>query len=372
MDSVKFLIGVIILIKRNYVTYASTWDASIYDLTLANIPNYVTHVNLAFVKPDTHYQRGSFEFDEAVTGFEFIEGITTETTQNKFTRQQVRDLILNIALLKHQGTEVWISVGGWKYSQGDAWEDFNAMSIADLAIDIGATGVDIDWEPTNSICNKLAASEFSCTKDDEVIDIISTLHDEVESRRLNLGISIAGWSTGAYYVKDTPFEEGKVITGSPYGGTLYRLVKDHGEKIDFINIMAYDAGIHYDPREAFEAYRSIYDGPINIGIEIAPEGANDAVLKLHAEPDATFDADMLSGEVKDKSAYYNVETLVNYVKNKGKSRDGFMLWQLWKHRFHEPIENAATASSASQYICEHLSLSGDKQRIIPTLPKSTP
>lgn len=357
------------MINRNYVTYASTWDASIYDLTLDNIPDYVTHVNLSFVKPDTQYKRASFRFDEEITGLEFIEGQMTDDKKQTFTRQQVRDLILKIALLRHRGTEVWISVGGWAYSQNNEWKHFNAKCVADLAIDLGATGIDIDWEPTNSVCNKGSMNFFSCTKDAEIISIITKLHEEIISRGLSLGMSIAAWSTGAYYVHGTDFEEGKVIAGSPYGGTLYRLVKYHGEKLDFLNIMAYDGGKTYDPREGYESYRAIYDGPINLGLQIGPEGAGDAVLGLHAPDGTKFDANMLNGKVEDKSDYYNVETLVNYVKYKGKAWDGFMLWQLWKHRFHEPVENAATASSASQYICEHLPLEGNHRHHIPSLQK---
>lgn len=366
---VNLLNGVMILIKRNYVAYASTWDASIYDLVLENIPEYVTHVNLSFVKPDTKYKRASFKFEENVTGLEFVEGATTNDRQHTFSRQQIRDLILKIALLRHRGTEVWISVGGWAYSQHKEWKNFNPKSIADLAMDLGATGIDIDWEPTDSVCNKGTAAFFSCTKDAEIISIITKLHEEITSRGLSLGMSIAAWSTGAYYVHGTDFEEGKVISGSPYGGTLYRLVKNHGEKLDFINIMAYDGGRNYDPREGYESYRAIYDGPINLGLQIGPEGAGNAVLGLHAPDSTKYDADMLDGKIENKSAYYNVETLVNYVKYKGKARDGFMLWQLWKHRFHAPVENAATASSASQYICEHLPLLGDHKQGIPTLPR---
>lgn len=359
------------MIKRNYVTYVSTWEASIYDLTLENIPNYVTHVNLSFVRPDTPYERGSFAFDQEVVGFEFIEGVTTDEKQHTFTQQEMRDLILKIALLRNRGTEVWISVGGWSYSQNNEWADFHAKNVVDLAIDLGANGVDIDWEPTDSICNKEAAEHFSCTKDDEIIHIISSLHEEIKTRQLDLGISIAGWSTGAFYVKGTPFEEGKVIAGSPYGGTLYRLVKDHGEKIDFINIMSYDGGKTYDPREGYEAYRAIYDGPINIGLQTAPEGAGDAILKLHAADGITCDADMLDGIIQDKSAYYNVETFVDYIKKHGRSRDGFMLWQLWKHKFHEPLEKAASVNQVGTFLNEHLPLDGDSDHIVKPLPRRT-
>ncbi|MBA4493905.1 glycosyl hydrolase family 18 protein [Paenactinomyces guangxiensis] len=360
-------------ITRRYVAYASTWNTSLYDLTPGNIPNYITNVNLAFARPDTTYQKGSYEFDQAVAGFEFVEGATTSNGQKKLTPQQAQDLRNHIAALKARGTEVWVSVGGWAYSQGSQWSNFNAQRVVDLALDLGASGIDIDWESSGSSCNKLEASQFQCTKDGEIAGIITSLYNEIHSRGVNLKISIAGWSTGAYYVKGTPFEEGKVQWGSPFGGTMYRVVKDHGDKIDFINLMSYDAGDYYDPREGYESYRAIYNGPINMGMEIAPEGSGGAILEVEAPPGTVYDAEMLTGQNNIASRYYNVETMVNYIKNKGRSYDGFMIWQLWKQRVHQPAPaGAATENSAGQYVCRNLPLAGDCNQTIPNLPKLTP
>ncbi|WP_255298299.1 glycosyl hydrolase family 18 protein [Brevibacillus dissolubilis] len=358
---------------RKYITYASTWNTSIYDLKPENIPTYITNVNLAFARPDTAYQRGSYAFDQAVAGFEFVEGATTNNGQKKFTAQQAQDLRNNIATLKARGTETWVSVGGWAYSQGSQWASFNAPRVVDLALDLGAGGIDIDWESDGNSCNKLTAEQFSCSKDGEVAGIISSLYNEIKARGATLKISIAGWSTGAYYVKGTPFEEGKVQWGSPFGGVMYRVVKDHGSKIDFINLMSYDAGDYYDPREGYESYRAIYNGPINMGMEIAPEGAGGAVLEVNAPAGTVYDADMLTGQNNMATQYYNVETMVKYIKNKGRANDGFMLWQLWKQRVHQPAPaGAATENSAGQYVCNNLPLAGNCGQWIPSLPKLTP
>jgi chitinase len=355
---------------RRYVTYASTWNTSIYDLTPANVPSYITAVNLAFARPDTAYARGSFEFDQAVAGFEFFEGATTNTGQKKFTAQQKTDLRNNIAALRARGTQVWVSVGGWSYSQGDQWSRFSAPRVVDLALDLGASGVDIDWESSTSSCTKGTASAFRCTKDAEIIGIISSLRNEINARASGMQISIAGWSTGAYYVVGSPFEEGKVQWGSPFGGTLYRLVADHGSKINFINLMSYDAGDYYDPREGYESYRAIYAGPINMGMEIAPEGAGGAILEVNAPAGTVYDAEMMTGLNNVADRYYNVQTMVNYIKNKGRSNDGFMMWQLWKQRVHQPAPaGAATENSAGQYVCRNLPLTGDCNATIPNLPK---
>ena len=146
---------------RMYVAYASSWNTSIYDLTTVSIPNYITHLNLAFVRPDTTYIQGSYAFDQAVAGLEFVEGATTPNGQRKFTAQQSQDLRNNIAGLRARGTKAFLSVGGWSYSQGSQWSRFNAKNIVDLALDLAA-GVDIDWESSGATTG--TASQFSRTR----------------------------------------------------------------------------------------------------------------------------------------------------------------------------------------------------------------
>lgn len=61
-------------------------------------------------------------------------------------------------------------------------------------------------------------------------------------------------------------------------------LKEVGEYLDFINVMSYDAGVYkfndtrnskedgYNPLEAYKAFKAIYKGKINMGIQIPPEG----------------------------------------------------------------------------------------------------
>jgi hypothetical protein len=41
-----------------------------------------------------------------------------------------------------------------------------------------------------------------------------------------------------------------------------------GNKIDLLNVMSYDASNAYDPVVALTAYRAIYSGQINMGVEV--------------------------------------------------------------------------------------------------------
>jgi chitinase len=352
-----------------YVGYSGTWNTSIYDLTTGNIPNYYTHLNLAFARPNTAYVKGSFAFDQLVSGFEFIEGASTNNGQKTFTAQQSTDLRNEIAALKARGTQVYISVGGFAYRQGSEWSNFSAPHVVDLALDLGASGVDLDWEANGASCNKLDAASFSCSTDAQIIGAVNSLYNEIHSRGANLGISVAAFATGAYYVKGTPFEEGLVQWGSPYGGMMYNVVKKNGSQIHHVNVMAYDAGAYYDPREGYLSYRAIYSGPINIGLEIAPEGSGGSILTIPANG-AVYDAGIETGQNNDATAWYNVETEVNYVKNRATSNTGFMIWQIWKQRVFGPAPSgAATENSAGQYVCRNLPLAGDCNQTLPNLPK---
>ena len=176
-----------------YVAYASSWNTSIYDLTTVSIPNYITHLNLAFVRPDTTYIQGSYAFDQAVAGLEFVEGATTPNGQRKFTAQQSQDRN-NIAGLRARGTKAFLSVGGWSYSQGSQWSRFNAKNIVDLALD-HAAGVDIDWESSGAATKEQPRSSGAPGWRDR--GHYYEPYSEIHARNANLQISIAGWSTGA-------------------------------------------------------------------------------------------------------------------------------------------------------------------------------
>ena len=147
---------------------------------------------------------------------------------------------------------------------------------------------------------------------------------------------------------------------------MYRVVKDHGGKIDFINLMSYDGGIYYDPREGYESYKAIYNGPINMGANCAG-GIRRGRPATNAAPGTVYDADMMNGQNNIATPYYNVETMVNYMKIRGRANDGFMLWRLWKQRVHQPAPSGArmrTARASTQ--CRNLPQSDQP---IPSLPK---
>jgi len=97
-------------------------------------------------------------------------------------------------------------------------------------------------------------------------------------------VSIAAWSVGAYgqgqFVNAPPpsASTGKCLTKRnkhffftsllKCPGLLVNVLKARSAKLDFINVMSYDASDAYDPIQGLAAYRSLYGGQINMGVEV--------------------------------------------------------------------------------------------------------
>lgn len=92
-----------------------------------------------------------------------------------------------------------------------------------------------------------------------------------------------------------------------------------GHYLDMINIMSYDAGPYvlydtrekwdavYNPVEAYKAYRNIYKGVLNIGIESPPEAWGGNIVK--------------EGDIK---------AMANAVTANNNDKDGLFIWSLQK------------------------------------------
>jgi hypothetical protein len=74
---------------------------------------------------------------------------------------------------------------------------------------------------------------------------------------------LTGFSVGCYGYGD--FKNS--LPQGQYNGVNYPPLKECVHMLDYVNIMSYDAGTSFDAIEAFKSYRSIYSGPINLGIE---------------------------------------------------------------------------------------------------------
>jgi hypothetical protein len=198
---------------------------------LVNIDPRIDTIFLSFASPQCTYKKDQKTFQG--TGLNFLCSFDG----------------LKAAVSKHvlQGHLVMLSVGG----AGTHFNTYNVQSIIALALDLGCTGIDIDWEPVEGV---KVSSKFG--------KIIS------DFRVFPGKLSAAVFSTGAYGKQEGDTFKGLNIEG---------LVSD-GAKLDFINLMAYDAGKNFDPCGAYDCYKLYYKGPILVGFEPGKQGWGDCII----------------------------------------------------------------------------------------------
>lgn len=162
-----------------------------------------------------------------------------------------------IQILKKKGIKVMLSVGGGSYWSSPSVV-FKPQNCVALMKDLGCDGIDLDWE---------VGQDF----DYQLSNAIGALKPLMPQGTF---ISFAGTSTGAF---------GK--NGDNYQGMNIHAMVNQGGNVDWINIMAYDAGPNYDPIGALECYRIYYKGPLVMGFEVgtpgwSPPGAPPFMLTL--------------------------------------------------------------------------------------------
>lgn len=220
-----------------FQSWSATWSSSVSTFDLTKIPEPINIVILSFVNPNCSYVSGSNSF--IGTGLDFSSDFNI--VRGAIQSLQKRNII------------VMIAIGGATYP----FDVFNPSNIASLVKDLGANGVDIDWEPHSGFADA-----------DKLGPIIQKMKDALPKECL---LSLAGFSVGCY-TNELPQSSN---TGMNIMG-----IKSHGSILDFINIMSYDASSIYNPIEAFKAYRKYYSGPLLLGAEVPPEAWGGHVITL--------------------------------------------------------------------------------------------
>ena len=243
-----------------FQTWSSRWASAGSELDLGKLEKPVTIVNLAFVQPTCTYYTGQRTW--AGTGLNFSSdfGVVAEA----------------IKILRGKGIKVMLSVGGGSY--WSTTQIFQPANCVALMNDLGCDGIDLDWE-------------VGAAQDNELTYAIVCLKPLIGAGK----ISIAGWSTGAY-PKD----------GGTFSGMNISALVNQGVHLDWVNIMAYDAGTGYKSQNAWNAYKSYYGGPLLLGMEVGTQGWGGALLQ--------------SDEVRSDCGYVLA----------GGKQNGIMVWALQK------------------------------------------
>ncbi len=276
-----------------YQSWSSPWAGSGDQHNLSRLPPYITTVLLAFVRPEASYRAGQNSW--VGTGFDFSSDFAV-------VRASIAEL-----KRKNPHTRVLLSIGGATYVN---WDQSNPQGIAALVRDLGADGADLDYEPTAGSCSWGTGGQ-SCPGDADFIRIIKQFREALPRPYM---LTTAAWSTGAF--GPAPYAASRYsgnLIGSNFG--LYvNPLREVGHMFDAIYIMSYDAGgpyapagqaTGYDAKQAFEAYRKLYQGPLMLGVEVPPEAWGGHASTVE--------------EAQDRA---------HFVKTKG--GQGMMIWSLQK------------------------------------------
>jgi chitinase len=123
------------IILGYFPSWSENWASAGQNSTLREVPDFVTHVFLAFAKPDLTYEQGSFD----------ISGTGLNVPYDGCALKE------SIEALKLRDINVILSIGGETYwGNPNLYENINYTQIKDLVDDFGFVGIDWDYEPNGS------------------------------------------------------------------------------------------------------------------------------------------------------------------------------------------------------------------------------
>lgn len=219
-----------------FESWKSKWTNDSATMDLSAISSPISIVNISFVSPSCSYYPGQNNFQN--TGLNF--------SQNFMVVKGA------IQLLRKKGIKVMLAVGGGSYwSQPNVY--YNSTGVMNLLRDLGCDGIDLDWE-------------VGIKYEKELTQAIILTRAILQPGQF---LSFAGWSTGAF---------GPTSGSGTFQGMNIHAMVNQGQRVDWINIMAYDAGKNYDPIGALECYKIYYKGPLLLGFEVGTQGWGDAKL----------------------------------------------------------------------------------------------
>ncbi len=304
------------IILGYFPSWSESWTTTGQGSKLRDIPEHVTHVFLAFAKPNLRYQKGSFD-------------ITGTGIQTPYGGETLKE---SVSILKTKGIKVILSIGGETYWGTNAAYDINYNQIKDLVDDIGFEGIDWDFEPNGgfqTIGEPINVQRF--------ITFFNESRALMPKGRYVIACAPAGaGALGGLNNNDpsSPFAHSQrnLVTGesdanlfnatspnqgiSLFGfastGHMIPVIKAVGDKIDLIAYQGYNTGAASNRAIMYDSYKYYAD---QYGFSIA---AGTHYPEEPWGPYYTYN-------------YQNIAGLSNHIASKS-TTDGIMIWQMLLER----------------------------------------
>ncbi|MBU3025282.1 glycosyl hydrolase family 18 protein [Zobellia galactanivorans] len=295
-----------------FPSWSETWAASGKPSKLRDLPGHITHVFLAFAKPNLRYQKGSMSLSG--TGI-----------QTPYDGEALKE---TVSILKARGTNVILSIGGETYWGSQAAYDIDYQQIKDFVDDMGFQGIDWDYEPSGSFAtigepenvqhfidffNKSRAimpkGEYLLACAPAGAGALGGLNndDPASPYAYSKRNSVTGESDDKLY-KATEPNEAISLFGFGATGHFIPVMKAVGDKIDLVAYQGYNTGAASNRKIMYDAYKHYAD---QYGFNIA---AGTHYPNEPWGPHYTYD-------------YQTIADLSEHIASKSQN-DGLMIWQL--------------------------------------------
>ncbi len=296
-----------------FPSWSESWTTTGQGSKLRDIPEHVTHVFLAFAKPNLRYQKGSLD-------------ITNTGIQTPYGGATLKE---SVTILKSKGIKVILSVGGETYWGSNAAYDIDYQQIKDLVDDMGFEGIDWDFEPNGSfatIGEPINVQRF--------IDFFNNSRAIMPKGQYLLACAPAGVGALGGLNNDDPaspytYSKRNAVTGesdanlynatspnqaiSLYGfattGHMIPVMNAVGDKIDLIAYQGYNTGAASNRKIMYDAYRH-YANQYGFSLAAGTHYPNEPW-----GPYYTY-------------TYQTVADLSGHISANNSSNDGIMIWQL--------------------------------------------
>lgn len=354
-------------------------------LLAGGIPNYVTHVIIAF---------GQLNKMRNYTGLSRVPGDLSKLGLNLTPSSASFKESIRVLKANNPGTKVILALGGATYN--DSWNNVtqdDVSKLTQLIVDLGLDGLDVDYE----------VGGVDSANINKYYDSIVKMRQAVDAANAKSGkkaiLSLAGWSTGADCTAQTqgsayPECNAKISYWGGNAGRERLVLKGKGAStmIDAYGVMSYDAGYtHFDPIVAYRQYKALAKpgAIVAIGVEPSPDEGwgnattftvdkgigsdnpckGDAVGKTPNENTAGGNT---PGNIilwdqygNPKPGTFSIQRFANEVTQN--SGDGMMMWSLFAYRptpYYCGGALVGTVTDLGRAISQYLNIGSDRSKKI--------